>query len=72
MLYVLREAWKNKKIDKYYSDYDGSIAVVPSGSTKKIKITNVANKDSNFIPWTMTKDDLQHNIENGFADFCQL
>ena len=72
MLFTLREAWKNKKIDKYYSDYDGSISVVPTGSSKKIKITNVANKDSDCIPWTMTKGDLEHNIRNGFADFRQL
>ena len=72
MLFTLREAWKNKKIDKYDSDYDGSISVVPTGSSKKIKITNVANKDSDYISWTMSKGDLEHNIRNGFADFRQL
>ena len=72
LLYSLREAWKNKKIDKYYSDYDGTLSVVPVGSTRKIKLTNITNKDTNFIPWTMSKEDLEHNLNNNFADFRQL
>merc|ERR1712115_338150 len=69
LLYTLREAWREKKIEKYFVDYDGAISVVPSNMTKKLKITSVVNKDTNCTMWTMSKEELVHQIANNFADY---
>ena len=69
LLYSLREAWREKKIEKYFVDYDGAISVVPCNMTKKLKITSVVTKDTNFTLWTMSKDELEYQINNNFVDY---
>ena len=58
-----------QKIEKYYWDYYGSISVVPISSTKNIKVTNVVTKETNYIPSIISRNNLEHDIYNIFADF---
>ena len=71
LLYALREAWRNKKIEKYFVDYDGSISVVPLHSSRKIRLTSVASRESNYTLWTMSQTELNYQISNNFADFMK-
>ena len=71
LLYTLREAWRNKKIEKYFVDYDGSISVVPLHSSRKIRITSVSTKESNYTLWTMSQSELNYQITHEFADFLK-
>ena len=48
LLYTVRKAHEDGKIEKYFSDYDGSIVLVTKGSTRKIQLTSVANKANGF------------------------
>ena len=59
-MYVLREAWREKKIEKYFVDFDGTITVVPCNTTKKFKITSVMNKDTGYTLYTLSLDELKY------------
>ena len=72
LLFTLREAWRNKHIEKYFVDYDGAIIVVPLGTSKKIKLTSVATKESGYTLWTMSQDELKYQITHNFADFRKV
>ena len=71
LLYTLRDAWRNKKIEKYFVDYDSSLSVVPLHSSRKIRITSVSTKESNYTLWTMSQNELNYQIDNNFADFLK-
>ena len=71
LLYTLREAWRNKEVEKYFVDYDGSISVVPLHSSRKIRITSVSTKESNYTLWTMSQNELNYQISHNFADFMK-
>ena len=61
--------WRNKSIEKYFVDFDGAISVVPLGTSKKIKLTSVATKETGYTLWTMSQDELKYQITHNFADF---
>ena len=44
LLYEIRKAFKAGKLEKYFSDYDGSLVIVKKGSAIKIRVTSQATK----------------------------
>ena len=69
LLYTLRDAWRNKKISKYFVDYDGAMSIVPLNSSRKIKLTSVTTKDTGYTLWTMSQEELEYQISHDFSDF---
>ena len=63
LLYEVRKAHKDGKVEKYYSDYDGSLVVVLKGSMVKYRITSQATKANDYILTTYTRDELLHLIK---------
>ena len=58
MLYEIRKAFKEGKLEKYFSDYDGSLVVMKKGSTQKVRLTSQATKSNNYVLTTYTRDEL--------------
>ena len=58
MLYEIQNAFKEGKIEKYFSDYNGSLVVVKKGSTQKVRITSQATKANDYVLTTYTRDEL--------------
>ena len=58
MLYEIRKAYKEGKLEKYFSDYDGSLVIVKKGSTQKIRVTSQANKANDYVLTTFSKEEL--------------
>ena len=69
LLYTIRAAWREKQIDKFFVDYDGTITIVLPNSSKKIKVTSVANRDTNYVLWTISNEELKLQIDRGFHGF---
>ena len=63
LLYEVRKAHKDGKVEKYYSDYDGSLVVVLKGSMVKYRITSQATKANDYILTTYTRDELLQLIK---------
>ena len=64
LLYEIRKAHKDGKLEKYFSDYDGSLVIMKKGSAQKIRITSQATKANDFVLTTFTKEDLLHVVHN--------
>ena len=62
--WILRRAWKDKLCSKFFIDQDGSISYVENDSNKKVCITSVVAKDSNFVLWTITPRELKKQSKN--------
>ena len=58
LLYEIRKAHKDGKVEKYYSDYDGSLVVVLKGSMVKHRITSQSTKANDYTLTTHTRDEL--------------
>ena len=63
LLYEIRKAHKDGKVEKYYSDYDGSLVVVLKGSMVKHRITSQATKANDYTLTTFTRDELLNLIK---------
>ena len=59
----IRKAYKEGKLEKYFSDYDGSLVIVKKGTTMKIKVTSQATKADDYILTTFTMEELLHQLE---------
>ena len=64
LLYEIRKAHKEGKLEKYFSDYDGSLVIMKKGTTQKIRVTSQANKSNDFVLTTFTKEELLHAIHS--------
>ena len=64
LLFEIRKAHKEGKLEKYFSDYDGSLVIVKKGTTQKIRVTSQATKANNFVLTTLTKDELLHVVQS--------
>ena len=58
LLYQIRKAFKEGKLEKYFSDYDGSLVIMKKGSTQKIRVTSQATKANDYVLTTLTKEEL--------------
>ena len=58
MLFAIRKAHKDGKLEKYFCDWDGSIVIVKKNSTAKIRLTSISNKSTNFILTTTSLQEL--------------
>ena len=63
LLYEIRKAHKDGKVEKYYSDYDGSLVVVLKGSMVKHRITSQTTKANDYTLTTFTRDELLHLLK---------
>ena len=63
LLYEIRKAYKEGKLEKYFSDFDGSLVIMKKGSTQKIRVTSQANKANDFILTTLTMEELLHLVQ---------
>ena len=63
LLYQIRKAHKEGKLEKYFSDYDGSLVIMKKGTTQKIRVTSQANKAKDFILKTLTLEELLHVVQ---------
>lgn len=63
LLYEIRKAYKDGKLEKYFSDYNSSLVIMKKGSTMKIKITSLANKANNYVLSTFTIEELLHELQ---------
>ena len=57
-LFEIRKAHKEGKLEKYFSDYDGSLVIVKKGTTQKIRVTSQATKANDYVLATFTRDEL--------------
>ena len=64
LLYEIRKAHKEGKLEKYFSDYDGSLVIMKKGTAQKIRVTSQATKANNFVLTTFTKEDLLHVVQS--------
>ena len=64
LLFEIRKAHKEGKLEKYFSDYDGSLVIVKKGTTQKIWVTSQASKANDFVLTTLTKEELLHMVHN--------
>ena len=63
LLYQIRKAYKEGKLEKYYSDYDGSLVIVKKGSSLKIKVTAQAPKANDYAITTFTMEELLFHLQ---------
>ena len=49
MIYHIRKAHKDGVLEKYYCNFDRSLVVMKTGTTKKIRLTHVSNKSTNIL-----------------------
>ena len=62
MLYHIRKAHQAGILEKYYSDYDGSLVIVKKHSTQKIWLMSVWNKSTQLILTTTSMAALTDTI----------
>ena len=63
LLYEIRKAFKAGKLEKYFSDYDGSLVIVKKGSTNKIRVTSQATKANDYVLTTLNKEELLIHLQ---------
>ena len=63
LLYQIRKAHKERKLEKYFSDFDGSLVIVKKGSSMKIKVTSQATKANDYVLTTFTMEELLHHLQ---------
>ena len=62
MLFLIRKAHKDGVLEKYYSDYDGSLVIIKKGQQQKIRLTSVCNKSTSFMIVTCTHSELLNHL----------
>ena len=63
LLYQIRKAHKEGKLEKYFSDFNGSLVIVKKGTTQKIRVTSLTSKANNFVLTTLTREELLHVVQ---------
>ena len=63
LLYQIRKAHKEGKLEKYFSNFDGSLVIMKKGSIQKIRVTSQANKANNFVLITITMEEVLHQLQ---------
>ena len=58
LLYQIRKAIKEGKLEKYFSDYNRSLVIMKKGSAQKIRLTSQATKANDYVLTTLTKEEL--------------
>ena len=62
-MFQICKAYKEEKIEKYFSDYNRSLVIVKKGSTMKIKVTSQATKANDYVLTTFTMEELLHTLD---------
>ena len=57
-------AYKSGLLEKFFSDFDGSISLMKKGTARKIKITSQSNPTNGFVLTTLTLDELSSILEH--------